>query len=203
MIFLDIVGIFILGLAGGANPGPLIASAFAESLRNGFVKSLRIIFYGLVAETIVAAFILFLFFSINIPTIVFYIISFVGATVLIWLAVQVWKIKEIGEGKEIFTFKKIFLLTVFNGPFWIFWIAVCLPQAYLLKEQIPAGNFMFLLIFELGWLVATMLLVYIFSRFRGLLTNTNRFQMVMKIIAVILLFFAAKLIFQSIMFLIS
>jgi len=200
MVLFDLISIFILGLAGGANPGPLIASAFAESLRKGFTKSLRIIFYGLVAESIVAAAILFLFFSINIPQIVFYVISFVGAAVLIWFAIQVWKIKGIGENKEIFTFGKIFALTVFNGSFWIFWIAVCIPQAFLLQQEIPAGNLMFLLIFELGWLVATMLLVYIFSRFRGLLTNTNRFQIVMKTISVILLFFAAKLIFQSLVF---
>lgn len=198
-----LIEIFVLGLIGGANPGPILAASFTEALRKGFIGSLKVIFMAILAETIVAGFILFLFFSINIPNYIFYIISFVGAGVLIWLASKVWKIKEIGGEGELFSFKKIFLLTIFNGPFWIFWIAICVPQAFLLKEKIAYGQVWFLILFELGWLVGTVFLVYLFSCFRPLLSKTKFVPVIFKIFALILIFFAIKLIYGSIMFFIK
>lgn len=197
---LQILSVFILGLIGGANPGPILTSSFTESIRVGFIKSLNVILMALISETIVAGFILTLFFSIQIPQIVFYIISLAGAVVLIWLATQVWKIRKIDSGNKIFTFKKIFILTVFNGPFWIFWITIAVPQAFLLQKKIFAGQILFLLLFELGWLFATVGLVFLFSRFRVFLTKSNFITIVFKIMALILLFFALKLTLESITF---
>ncbi len=202
-ILIQLLSIFVLGLIGGANPGPILAASFTEALRRGFIKSLWVIFMAMVAETIVALFILSLFFSIHIPEVIFYIISFAGAGVLIWLALQVWQIKELGGKGEIFSFKKIFLLTVFNGLFWIFWITICVPQAFLLKQRILGGQFLFLMLFELGWLLATVGLTYLFSRFKPLLTKTNFIPIVFKIFALILFFFAIRLMVESISFLIN
>lgn len=198
MILTQLLGIFILGLIGGANPGPILASSFAETLKNGFGKSLQLVLKALIAETIVAIVVLTLFFSINIPPKVFYVISFIGSGVLIWIASQIWKIKSLEENKTIFSFKKIFYLTVFNGPFWIFWITVCVPQAFLLKEKIWGGQFLFLIFFELGWLVATVLFNFIFSKFKTILVKGNLTSIIFKILALILVFFAIKLTIQSI-----
>jgi len=179
-------------------PGPILTSVFTEVLRKGFLNSLEVIFQALISETIVAAIILILFFSLKIPSIVFNLISFVGAGILIWLATKVWKIKKIdGEGK-IFSFKKIFLLTIFNGPLWIFWVTICVPQAYLLSQKIAGGQIFFLLAFELGWLISTVFLAYIFSHFRPLLSKGEFTHILFKIFSIILVFFSIKLIIESI-----
>ena len=178
-------------------PGPILTASFTESLRKGFIKSLPIIFMAMISEVLIATFILTIFFSTNIPESVFYIISFIGAGVLIWLAVQVWKIKSVGGEGDIFDFKKIFLLMIFNGSFWIFWITVCIPQAFLLKNSIAFGQFVFLGIFELGWLIATTSLVFIFSRFRKFLIKNNYVSIVFKIFSVILVYFAVNLVIES------
>ena len=200
-LLLQLFSAFVLGLIGGATPGPILTSAFTESLRRGFVSSLRIIFMAMISEVIVALLILSIFFSFYIPQIIFSIISLIGIAVLIWLALQVWKIKKFDEEGTIFSFKKIFLLTVFSGPFWIFWLTICVPQAFLLKQKIAGGQFLFLILFELGWLIATTGLTFLFSRFRPLLTKGNFVSVVFKILALILLFFAIKLAIDSIMFL--
>jgi len=202
-ILLQLLSIFVLGLIGGASPGPILTASFTEALRKGFIKSLSVIFAAMIAESIIAVFILTLFFSINIPEIVFYIISLIGAVVLIWLASQVWKIKELGGEGEVFSFKKIFLLTIFNGPFWIFWITICVPQAFLLKEKITGGHILFLIFFELGWLFATIFLTFLFSRFRPLLIKNKFIAIVFKIFALILLLFAIRLTIGSILFLLK
>lgn len=42
----QIASAFIVGFIGGAVPGPILTSAMAESLRVGFVKSLRVVLVG-------------------------------------------------------------------------------------------------------------------------------------------------------------
>lgn len=202
-LLLQAFSALILGIVGGAIPGPMLTSAFTESLRKGFTGSLRVIFNALIAETIVAASILGIFFSFHIPFAVFSIISLIGAVVLVWFSLQVWKIRKINDKGKIFSFKRIFLLTVSNGPFWIFWITVYIPQAFLMQQKIIGGQFLFLLMFELGWLVSTVGLTFIFSWFRPLLTKGNFTSITFKILALILLFFALKLATESITFLIS
>ncbi|TSC96541.1 MAG: transporter, LysE family [Parcubacteria group bacterium Athens0714_26] len=200
----QLFSIFLLGLIGGSVPGPILASAFTESLKSGFIRSLRVIFKALVGETLVVVLILTVLFSVNIPQIYFYILSLIGACVLIYLALQVWKIKGIGSGKkEIFSFWKIFLLTIFNGSFWIFWITICVPQAFLLKENIAGGQFIFLILFELGWLFSTVILTFIFSRFRQLLTNEKIVHIVFKVLAILLLLFAIQMAYESVKYFIQ
>jgi len=199
-ILFQLLSIFLLGLIGGANPGPILTASFTEALRKGFAKSLPVVFMAMIAESIIAIFILTLFFSINIPESFFYAISFIGAGVLVWLASQIWKIKKLGGEGEVFSFKKIFLLTIFNGPFWIFWITICIPQAFLLKEQIMGGQILFLIIFELGWFSATVFLTFLFSQFRPFLIKTNFVPIIFKVFALILLFFALKLAITSFLY---
>ncbi|MFA5080818.1 MAG: LysE family transporter [Candidatus Paceibacterota bacterium] len=189
--------IFVLGFIGGITPGPVLTASFTESLRKGFLKSLPIIFMAMISEIIIALFILTVLFSINIPESIFYIFSFIGAGVLVWLAMQIWKIKNVGGEGEVFDFKKIFILMLFNGSFWIFWITVCVPQAFLLRKDIEFGQFLFLIIFELGWLIATISLVFIFSRFRLFLIKNNFVPIVFKIFSIILVYFAINLLFES------
>jgi threonine/homoserine/homoserine lactone efflux protein len=196
----QIISIFILGFIGGSIPGPILASTFTEALRKGFFKSLRIIFFAAVSEIIVASLIMFLLFSINVPQGVYYGMSFIGAVVLLWLAKQIWAIRKLSDKGELFNFQKIFVLTIFNGPLWIVWSTVCVPQAYILNQQIPGGSILFLVIFEIGWFASTVLLTFIFSRFRNLLVKENVVSLVFKFFALVLIFFSLRLVVTSIMF---
>jgi threonine/homoserine/homoserine lactone efflux protein len=196
-LIFQLLSIFLLGLIGGANPGPILASSFTEALRKDFAGSFKVILRALIAETVVAAIILFAFFAFKISPIVFSIISIVGSIVLVWLAVQIWKIRRLDEKGEIFSLQKIFMITIFSGPFWIFWITICVPQAFLLSQKIVGGQIIFLILFEIGWFISTTALVFLFSRFRSLLTKTNFIPIVFKIMSLILLFFAVKLLLES------
>lgn len=198
----QIVEVFLLGLIGGAVPGPILTAVFTEVLNGGFKISLKVVLRALFAETIVATAILLVIYSLNIPELYFYVISIAGSVYLIWLATKVWKINRIdGESKEIFTFSKIFLLTLLNGGFWIFWITVCVPRAFVLQEQILGGIIIFLVAMELGWLVMTTSLGFVFSRFRPLLLKKNLVSVVFKVFALLLIFFAIKAVIQSFLFL--
>ena len=192
--------IFLLGFIGGAIPGAILTSAFTEVLREGFVKSLKVVLFAGISEIIVASFILFALFSVHIPQGIFYIISFIGALVLIWIAKQIWGIKKLHDNGKIFNFQKIFLLTVFNGPLWIFWSTICVPQAYMLSQKIQGGQIVFLILFEIGWFTSTLLLTFLFSRFRPFLVREGVVSKVFKVFAFILMLFAVRLVFTSLAF---
>ncbi|HWQ59872.1 MAG TPA: LysE family transporter [Candidatus Fimivivens sp.] len=184
---------FLLGLVGGAVPGPMMASVFAEVLGRGFVRSLRVVFRALVAESVVALFVLLAFSWLSVPESVFHLVSLVGAVVLLWLAWQVWHISAVPEeGGEVFPFRKIMLLTVLNGGFWIFWITIAVPRAFSLDVMLPAGHFLFLLVFEMGWLAAMVGLAFVFSRFRDLLHRKGLVSLTYKFLALLLVLFAIR-----------
>lgn len=189
----QILAIFLLGLIGGSVPGPMLTAVFTDVLNGGFKKGFKVILRALSAETIVALAIILVVFSLNIPQLYFQIISIAGAIFLIWLAINLWRVNKVdGETKEIFSFFKIFTLTILSGAFWIFWLTVCIPKAFALRESIGGGQYIFLITFELGWLAMTLLLAFIFSKFRPLLLKKKLVSVVFKIFALLLIFFAIE-----------
>lgn len=197
-LLIEMLSILFLGIIGGVIPGAILTSVFAEVLKKGFIRSFTVILFAGISEVIVASFILVFLFSTHIPPGVFYVVSFIGAGVLVWIARQIWFIEKFQDSGKIFSFKKIFLLTVFNGPLWIFWSTICVPQAYVLSQKIRGGQGVFLLLFELGWFGATLTLAFIFSRFRPILVKKGIIARVFKIFALILMIFALRLVVTSI-----
>ena len=98
---------FILGLIGGAIPGPVLTAIFTEILQRGFLKSLKIVFQAMLTESIVAFICLIVFSTINFPESIFRLLSVVGALILLWIASSIWKIKKFNTTSQFhFSFQK-------------------------------------------------------------------------------------------------
>lgn len=191
----------IFGLIGGAIPGPILTATFTEILQSGFVKSLRVIFVALVAETLVALFCLIVLSSFNLPEYVFRLISLVGAAILVWIALSIWNINKINtKDKMNFSVGKIVVLTLANGALWTFWITISIPRAVLFEQQIPLGSYLFLATIEVGWLIATVFMAFIFSRFTSLLSNKKVIPIMFKLFALLFIYFALQSVYTSVKF---
>ena len=188
-----IIEAFLLGLIGGAVPGPILTGTFTEILNLGFLKGIRVIFYALIAETIGALLIFLIFYAIGLNQLAIQIISICGALVLFWLSYQVWNITQINtEARQLITFPKVFLVTAFNSGYWIFWITIGIPKALMLNESVLGGKFIFLTVFEFAWLVMTFLLAFVFYQFRPLLQRKNLVGATFKVLAIILILLGVK-----------
>ncbi|MFA6226910.1 MAG: LysE family transporter [Candidatus Paceibacterota bacterium] len=184
---------FLLGLVGGAVPGPILTGTFTEILSDGFIKGCRVIIWALIAETIGAIIALYVLYTLGLSKIVIQIISIGGALVLFWLASSVWRIREINiEAKQILSFPKIILLTALNSGYWIFWITVGIPKALSLDQILTDGKFLFLFFFELAWLIITFVLAFIFFKFRPLLQRKNLVGVTFKVLASVLILLGIK-----------
>lgn len=191
----------ILGLIGGIVPGPVLAAIFTEILQSGFSKSLRIILWAMLTETIVAFISLVILSSLGLSQSFFYALSFIGSGVLIWIAAQLWKIESLGLGKKVhFGIWKIATMILANGVLWTFWITVCVPKAITLGDQIQYGEFLFLLIVEAGWLVSTVGVAFAFSWFRGTLSHPQVVPFMFKLFSIIFVYFSLSMLYTSIVF---
>jgi threonine/homoserine/homoserine lactone efflux protein len=169
---IELISALILGLVGGLIPGPVLTATFTEILQAGLTKSLRIIFWAMFTETTVALLSLLLLSSMKFPENFFQGLSIIGAGVLVWIATSIWQVRKIDTEERIhFSLGKISAMIMANGVLWTFWITVCVPKAISLNEKIAGGNLLFLISVEIGWLISTLLVAFIFSRFRKILSS--------------------------------
>ena len=196
-----LISAFIFGLIGGAIPGPVLTATFTEILQKGFVKSLRIVFQAMLTESIVATICIVVFSSIDFPEAIFRILSILGALILIWLATSLWKIGKFDTKSQIhFSFWKISAMILANGVLWTFWITVITPKAIELKSQVNFGHFFYLITVELGWLVSTVLIAFLFSRFRGILSKPKVIPYIFKFFALTFVYFALDMVYKTVLY---
>jgi threonine/homoserine/homoserine lactone efflux protein len=197
----ELVIAFLLGLIGGVIPGPVITAVFTEILQSGFPKSFRIILIALVTETLVAIVALLLLASLDLNEGIFRGLSLLGAIILIWISFSLWKIRSLDtEEKVHFGFWKIVIMILSNGVLWTYWITICIPKAMLLNEQMNFGAYTFMGLVQLGWLISTVLLAFLFSRFRKILSRPRIIPFVFKIFALAFAYFALDMTYKSIHF---
>ena len=197
----ELISALVLGLIGGVIPGPVLTATFTEILQSGIPKSMRIILWAMFTETVVALISLLALSSMNFSENFFHGLSIIGAAILIWISTSIWKIHKIDtEEKVHFNLGKISAMIMANGVLWTFWITVCIPKAILLSEEVAFGNYLFLLLVEIGWLISTITVAFIFSRFRKILSNPRVVPIIFKIFALTFVYFAVDMIYKSINF---
>lgn len=191
----------MLGLIGGVIPGPVITAVFTEILQSGLPKSLRVIAIAMVAESVVALICLILFSALGLTESFFRGLSLIGAGILIWISTTIWKVKSLDSGEKVhFSIWKIIIMILANGVLWTYWITICIPKAMLLNDQINLGAYLFMAFVQLGWLVSTLAVAFIFSRFRGALSRPRVIPIVFKVFALAFIYFALDMIYKSVIF---
>jgi len=197
----ELIIAFMLGLIGGMIPGPVITAVFTEVLQSGYLKSLRIIFIALVTESVVAVISLLVLASLGFHEAFFRGLSLAGAAILVWISVSLWRVNSLDTGEKVhFGLGKIVIMILSNGVLWTYWITICIPKALLLGQQLPLGEYLFMALVQLGWLISTLLVAYLFSRFRQILSKPSIIPVLFKIFSLAFAYFAADMILRSILY---
>lgn len=197
----ELVVAFMLGLIGGLIPGPVITAVFTEVLQSGYARSLRIIFIALITESLVAVISLLILASLGFNEAFYRALSLAGAAILIWISISIWKVKTLDSGEKVhFGLWKVVLMILSNGVLWTYWITICIPKAILLGSQVKLGEYLFMALVQLGWLLSTLLVAYLFSKFRKLLSRPRVIPVLFKIFSLAFAYFAIDMIYKSISF---
>lgn len=200
----ELVIALMLGLIGGVIPGPVITAVFTEILQTGFLKSLRIILIALVTETLVALISLVILGSLGFNEAFFRGLSLAGAVILTWIAISIWKVQSLDSGEKVdFGLWKVVVMILSNGVLWTYWITICIPKAILLGEGLHLGEYLFMGLVQLGWLISTLLVAFLFSRFRRVLSRPRVIPVLFKLFALAFAYFAVDMIIKSVKFFIQ
>jgi threonine/homoserine/homoserine lactone efflux protein len=185
--------IWFLGFLCGLIPGPVVTAIFTETIRKGWKSARRIVLLAAVGEALMSVICVAALSLIPAESIVFSVLSMFGALILVNLAWDLWRVEEINENEPLFSNQRVLMLALFNGMAWIFWITVCTPQAVALGQMIPGGQWLFIVLFETGWLCSTFTLCYLFGFFRPYFQNNKKLHLLYRTVALLFLGFALKL----------
>ena len=200
----ELVIALMLGLIGGVIPGPVITAIFTEVLQSGYLKSLRIVLIAVVTETLVALGSLLIIGSLGFNVAFFRGLSLAGAAILIWIAISIWKVRTLDSGEKVqFSLWKVVVMILSNGVLWTYWITICIPKAFLLGDQLHLGEYLFMGLVQLGWLTSTMVVTFLFSRFRRALSRPRVIPVLFKLFALAFAYFAIDMIYKSIQYFIQ
>jgi threonine/homoserine/homoserine lactone efflux protein len=193
LVFLLLKGI-TLGLIAGAIPGPILTATFTQVLNQGLNKAMKLVWWSLMAEVAAASSIMILLSFVKLEPVYFQLISFAGSIIIFKMALDVWKIKSVStSGGLTLTLKDIFSITFANGLLWTFWITVCLPFALSLEPQIPYGRFVFILLFEIGWLISTAGFAVLCSILKSSIERSAALPCVFKAFGIMLFYFSVDM----------
>lgn len=195
----ELIPAFVIGLIGGAIPGPLLTSTFTEILQSGFRKSIWLVTIAMLVEALVAYICLFALTLLSISPNIFYLLTLFGAGFLLHLAAKIWKIQKFDTSTRIvFNLKRISLLILSNGMLWLFWISVIIPQALAYSHGELAKTAIYFLCVQTGVFISTLAIGFIFSRFRPLLSKPTVVPYIFKVFALAFIFFALRMAYTAV-----
>lgn len=203
-MYKSLLSAFLLGLIGGVIPGPVLTAVFTEILQSGIPKGIRIILWAMLMETIIALISLWIFSSIHYSENFFFGISIVGSIILLWISTSIWKVKSVDSKEKVhFSLVKITIMIMANGILWTFWVTVCIPKAIALSQKLFLGDYLFLILVEIGWLISTIVVAIIFSRFRKILSHPTAIPVFYKVCSLVFVYFALDMLVKSIKYFFS
>lgn len=193
MLGFRLIEVLFLGFLCGLIPGPVVTAIFTETIRKGPTAAKKIILWAAAGELVMSITCVAALSLVDPQSVIFSALSMFGALVLLSFAWDLWRVEEISEHEPLFSNQRIFVLSLMNGMAWIFWITVCTPQAVSLGTLIPGGQWLFILLFELGWLAATFSLCYLFGLFRPYFQSNKSLHLLYRTISILFILFAIKL----------
>ena len=203
-----IITAIILWLIWWVTPWPVILIAFSEMLKSPkkwLKRGILFLFIAAITEFFIALFLILSFSFLQIPEFIFHIISLVWVLVLLYIAYQVYKVRKIEYSEDTKQVKAwhIFTLMMLNGPMWVFWLSVCLPEAFKLWNILPYWEFIFLIIFEISMMIWLGLILFSFYWFRKAFTNEKIVGKIFLILSLLLFGIAVKILYTEIIYFIS
>lgn len=193
MLTLRLFEVLSLGFICGLLPGPVVSAVFAETLRNGWKAARRIVAWAAAGELVMSVACVALFTAASPHSLVFTVLSAAGSLLLLRLAWDLWKVESIREDRTLFTNRRVFTVAILNGMAWIFWLTVCVPQAVELGKLVPGGQWLFIALFELGWVASTLSLCLAFAGMRKWIQKKEQLHLLYRGVALLFVVFAVRL----------
>ena len=185
----------LLGFSAGLSPGPMLALVLAQTLRHGSREGCKVALTPLVTDPLIILVTLALASKLAQPGLLLGIVSIAGAVFVLYLTWESFnpvrqEPKALAEQPK--SWLKGIVTNLLNPHPWVFWLTV---GAAILAKAIAQGRLVaaaFLFGFYLFLVGSKMGVALLAGRSRDLLTG-ERYRIAMRVLAVLLGFFALLL----------
>lgn len=200
MIFEILITALLLGIIDGAAPGPCFTALAANLLKGGFKAMLPGFFWSSFFDASKALIIVLVLLLFPLSASVVYGLSFFGGVLLIYFGKQTFSISRIpieqgGKG-IVFTPFKLFCVHYSNPMGYFAWMFIYLPYMFRAKELIAWGEYYFVGLLELGWMIGTFVMLLLVAYARKWIQDEKRVHRTFEILGLLLVFFGGKLIWD-------
>ena len=193
----------VFGLSAGLAPGPLLTLVISETLKGGLKAGIRVSFAPLITDLPIVLLTLVVISKLTHFNIVLGLISLFGAAFVAYLGYESFCSKEIPVSSgdtDLQSLKKGVITNLLNPHPYLFWFSVGSPMVVRAFSANVLSAAAFICSFYVLLVGAKVALAVLISSSRSLLLG-NAYQYTMKILGMILLLFAAFLLWDGLGFL--
>ena len=191
-----------LGLVAGISPGPLITLAISETIKHNKKAGLKIAFTPLITDIPIVILSLLFLSKIGEFRVILGIISFSGALFLLSLAWESFKKKYVATTKteQTSTMQKGIIANFLSPHPYLFWITVGGPILFKSYGISLLTSILFILGFYIMLIGSKIIIVLLVAKSNNFINN-NRYEIVLKILGILLIIFAIMFIKDGITYL--
>ncbi|HOO38021.1 MAG TPA: LysE family transporter [Deltaproteobacteria bacterium] len=193
----------VFGLSAGLAPGPLLTLVITETLRGGLKAGIRVALAPLITDVPIVLLTLFVISKLTHFEEVLGLISIFGAVFVAYLGYESMCTKEIpvlAGDTDLQSLRKGVITNFLNPHPYLFWFSVGSPMAVKAYSTSVLSAVAFVCSFYVLLVGAKIILAVLISTSRSLLLG-KAYQYTMKILGMLLLFFAGFLLWDGLGFL--
>ncbi len=191
---------FLFGIFAGFMPGPILTSGFMTIIKNP--NGLR---YVLLFPIILGAIEIIIGLTITQLGSLFFtntiliIITILGIINILNIAYDIFKTRKTfslfsnNENYSSISYKQVSIMTLFNGPLYIFWITVGMPLVLNAKNEIGNGDIFFVFSMVLGVSISTVLLFLVMHKYRYFFHNEKVMRNIPFVISAFFIFMGLQM----------
>ncbi len=191
--FTFLISGIILGLSSGLIPGPLLTLVISETLKYGVKEGIKISLVPLISDLPIVLVTILVLAQLSSIQPVLAIISILGGTFLVYLAIESLCFRGYDISDNIPTpqsFKKGVIVNLLNPNPYMFWLSIGAPTVVKAMDSSAVSASIFILSFYLSLVGSKMGITFLTGKSRHLLESRN-FIYTIKILGAVLLLFAA------------
>ena len=185
----------LFGLYAGLSPGPLLALVISHTLRHGVKEGVRVSFAPLVTDSPIILLSVLILVKLSSLDYFLAVISFLGGLFVLYLAYDSLRSKSISPHLQESAPKSLAkgaMVNLLNPHPYLFWMTVGAPFMIRAWRNNPMAGIGFLAGFYIFLVVAKMTVAIVTGKSKQLLQG-RLYAFIMRILGIVLLFFALLL----------